>query len=93
MAVSSVELARARGVTAELLERLHLSGYLFELEAFGGDWRLHLDCAVDGGWASMQLPVDRERLLASERDERVREEVLEEWRQRLNACRIDPDEA
>ena len=92
MAVSSVEIARARGVTAALLDELNLSGYLFELDAFDGDWHLRLDCAVEGGWASMQLPVDRERLLSCEGDDDARETMLREWRQRLDACRIENTE-
>lgn len=90
MAVSSMELARARGVTAALLDELELKGYLFELDAFGRDWRLRLDCAIDEGWASMQLPVDRERLLACEQDDETREQLLADWRRRLQACRADP---
>lgn len=89
MAIPTLELAKARGLTAELLEELQLGNYLFELDAFEEDWQLRLDCASDDGWTSLRLPVDRERLLASaDADSEARRTLLAEWRQRLQACRI-----
>jgi hypothetical protein len=89
MTIPTLELAKARGLTAELLEELQLGDYLFELDAFEDDWQLRLDCASAGGWTSLRLPIDRERLLASaDAGSEARRTLLDEWRQRLQACRI-----
>lgn len=87
MTVSVQELAKARGVTETLLDDLELGGYLYELEAFDNEWQVRLDCALDGGWASVTLPVERERLLACADDEQARRAMLESWRERLRSCR------
>lgn len=85
--VSTFELAEAREAAAELLETLGLAAYLFEVEPrAGGEWELRVDCAVDGGWQSTTLSVEKAGLLASRTDATRREALLAAWRTRLSAC-------
>lgn len=84
--ISTVELAEAREAVVDLLEALGPVAYLFEVEPHPGDWELRVDCAVDGGWQSTILAVDKASLLASRTDAARREALLAQWRTRLSAC-------
>jgi hypothetical protein len=86
MALSASELIQARETTAELLERLGLAAYLFEVEPGERDWTVRVECAVDDGWETIVFPVDSDALL-SEPDGEAMRELLEEWRPRLSLCR------
>jgi hypothetical protein len=46
-----------------------------------------VDCAVGDGWQSLTLPVDMARLLDTRSNEALRSQVLNDWRERLAACR------
>jgi len=89
MSLSILELARAREITAELLDELGLDAYLFEIEPHDDQWELKVDCAVEtaGAWESTTLSVPKEILLAS-RDAAIHRRLLAEWRGRLGACRL-----
>lgn len=89
MSLSIAELARARETTAELLDELGLEAYLFEVEAFGDQWELKVDCVVDAGnaWESTTLSIPREILLASG-DAAIHRRLLADWRGRLGACKL-----
>lgn len=89
MALSMTEVARAREVTAGLLDELGLDAYLFEVESGGEQWRVRIDCALDReSWQSITLSAPRSDLLASSGDEAARASILEEWRERLAACKM-----
>lgn len=91
MALSMTELARAREATAGLLDELGLDAYLFEVESGGEQWRVRIDCALDReSWQSVTLSASRSELLASAQDAAARATILEEWRQRLAACKVTP---
>lgn len=87
MTITTVELALAKDAAAALLEQLRLEAYLFEVEPNEGTWELRIDCAMEGGWQSSKLPVDKERLLASRSDGATRRALLSDWRQSLSVCK------
>lgn len=90
MSISITELARAREATTELLDELGLDAYLFEVESGEGQWQVKVDCALDAeSWQSIILPAPKEMLLTSARDAAVRERILEDWRGRLVACKLN----
>lgn len=84
MALSSVELARARQLAGDLLDDLQLRNYVFEIEPAEEQWQLRLGCSLGDHWLDIRMPVERERLLRSDRDPETRRALLEEWRQRLH---------
>ncbi|MGQ9427183.1 hypothetical protein ACXYTJ_16040 [Gilvimarinus sp. F26214L] len=83
MTPSARELIDAKEATAELLEQLDLRAYMFEVEAGEDAWEVHLECARDGDWQTVAMPVNRDQLLASRSDASTREALLAEWRSRL----------
>lgn len=89
MTLSIIELAKARDMTAGLLDELRLDAYLFELEPRAEQWQLKVDCAVgaEGGWESITLLMPKEMLLLSHTDAAIRRRILAEWRERLAACK------
>lgn len=92
MAVSGEELRRARELAEDLLEEMGLAAYLYEVEPGTGGWLVRVECAVSQGWLSVELPVDRDQLLAAGQDARAREGLLEDWGGELAACRRLPEE-
>ena len=89
MGMSTIELAKAKDAVAAILEGLGLSAYLFEVEPRDGRWELRMDCATAEGWQSLQLQVEKDRLLAAATDPAVREELARAWRGQLGACKTD----
>jgi hypothetical protein len=87
MRVSLLELSRAKDAAGALLEQLGLEAYLFEVEPRDGDWLVRVECAIDEGWQTTSLAVDRGRLLTSPQDGGARAALLREWRARLVACK------
>jgi hypothetical protein len=85
--ITTRALTEANEATAGLLEQLGLEAYLFEVEPREGPWEVHVDCAVGDGWQSLTLPVDMARLLDTRSNEALRSQVLNDWRERLAACR------
>jgi hypothetical protein len=84
--ISTVELIEAKEAANDLLEQLGLDAYLFEIEPRDERWELRIDCAIEQGWQSARLPVDKSLLLASHKESGARERLLSEWRTRLAAC-------
>jgi hypothetical protein len=90
MPLSTMELAEARQAVAELLEQAGLDAFLFEVEPREGHWELRLECAASDGWQSLILPVDKDALLASRRDDKARRRLIESWQEQW-ACKIAKD--
>ncbi len=86
MDISSIELIEAKEAANDLLERLGLEAYLFEIEPGNEFWELRVDCAIAQGWQSTVLSVDKSLLLASRKETAARDRLLNEWRKRLAAC-------
>lgn len=68
MPASTEELLKAKETASALLEQLHLAAYLFEVEPRQGHWEVRIDCALDQGWQTSVLLVDKALLLASAHD-------------------------
>lgn len=86
--ITTRDLARTKEAVTALLEQLGLSAYLFEVEPRndGAPWEIRIDCEAAGGWQSLSLTIDADRLLRSVIDEPVRAEMLNEWRNALAGC-------
>lgn len=87
MNVSVRRLIDAKEAAADLLERLGLEAYIFEVEPREGPWEVRIDCGHSGGWQSVTLAVDVGRLLASRENAAVRAQLLKDWSVPLAACR------
>ncbi len=86
MPLSTGELARARDVVGGLLEELHLGAYRYEVEPREQDWEVRIECAVNDGWMSRTLAVDKEDLMRGDEDAAVRQRLLAEWATALASC-------
>lgn len=84
--ITTRELAQAKEAVALLLEQLGLPAYLFDVEPRTGPWEVRIDCAADGGWQSLTLPIAVEELLQVPANQTVRQNVLARWRETLGAC-------
>ena len=90
MPLGMVELARAREAAREVLEDLHLDGYLFEVEPSEAGWRVRIECAIPHGWETVEIEVDADTLVASRNDSALRRMLVEAWRPRLAHCKLTP---
>jgi hypothetical protein len=87
MPLSTVELAEAKEAATALLDDLGLTAYLFEVEPRAERWEVRVECALDSGWQTVDFDVASERLLACRRNAAVHAALLDEWRERLAACK------
>ncbi len=87
--MQSAELIQAREAASGLLDDLGLSEFLFDVEPDGGRWAVYVECASEQGWAAVTLPVLKERLLASQSDRTIRQQIAGQWRDRLGVCRLN----
>ena len=87
MPLSTMELADARDAVAEILDYAGLEDYVFEVESHQGQWELRLECATEDSWQTLTLPVDKDLLLASRKEEDARIELLSQWRP-LWSCKL-----
>lgn len=71
-------LNRARETAGRLLEQLGLANYLYEISPSDGNWRLRVDFDFEGGWKSVTVVLDAQRLLASTSDPRISRQLLAE---------------
>lgn len=90
MPASTEELLKAKEMVATLLEQLDLAAYLFEVEPREGHWEVRVDCALDQGWQTSVLLVDKALLLSSPHDPGARERLLQEWGTHLMSCKRRP---
>jgi hypothetical protein len=79
---SEKQLSEARDTVQTLLEQLGLAAYLFEVESRTDLWEVRIERAPDSAWQSF-LNVDESRLTACRTDAGARDQLLEEWRKRL----------
>lgn len=87
MPASTEELLKAKETAAALLEQLGLVAYLFEVEPREEHWEVRVDCALDQGWQTSVLLVDKVLLLSSLHDPGARERLLQEWGRHLASCK------
>ena len=83
MQLSEKQLTEARDTVQALLEQLGLAAYLFEVEPRTDHWEVRIECAPDSVWQSSILNVDESWLTACRTDAGARDQLLEEWRKRL----------
>ncbi len=86
MNVSTAQLAAAREVADELFEMLGLRAYLFEVEPQDGEWLIQVECAVNEGWMTTHLYVDRDLLIQCKDKQAVRDQLLQTWGEQLTSC-------
>ena len=86
MSISTQELAQARELVGQLLEALGLDAYLFEVEPGESRWDVRVECAVQGGWTTCELQVEKRQLLDGVGDAAVRQALLDDWRRALSDC-------
>lgn len=91
MPTSTDELLRAKESAQDLLESCCVAAYVFEVEPRDDQWELRVDCAVDGGWQSINLLIDRKDLLQSPEDTSIRDGLMLMLRERLAACKKAPN--
>ena len=92
MEISAEELRLAREVVEDLLEEMGLVAYLYEVEPAAREWMVRVECALDGGWQMVQIPVVKENLLAARSNRQIRAELLEDWGGELAPCRRPGDQ-
>lgn len=88
--VHTAELIQAREAAAEVLREMGMAAFLFEVEPDGEEWSLNMECATDGGWATVRIPVTRDDLIMARVDPQRRRIMAAAWRQRLKGCRLGP---
>ncbi len=87
MAVTIDELTRAREVAGELLEELAIEAYVFSVEPRNEHWELRVECAIDGAWEMLVIPMDKTTLMMCADDNKVRQNLLNTLEDRLAACK------
>jgi hypothetical protein len=80
------EILNAREAVERILEEAGLRAFVYTVEPKAEGWRLSIDCAAEGGWQSITLPVDGAELGASLHDRALREKLRRQWEPRLRAC-------
>ena len=89
MTTTSSDFIQARLLIDGILEELELDAYLFEIEPHDGHWELKVECAVDEGWGSYRVTLNEAQVQAGFNGEAARNELKQQCRQSLNACRIN----
>jgi hypothetical protein len=85
-----LDMVDARAEAERLLDELGLRAYIFTLEPKEPGWQLTVDCAVEGGWQTVTLPIDPEELRAAVHDAAARERLRTAWGERLGTCLRGP---
>lgn len=74
------EMRDGRAAVERILGELGVRGFIFTIEAKEPGWRLHVECPVQEGWQTIELPVDLAELRASLHERATRERLLGAWR-------------
>jgi hypothetical protein len=80
------DIRGARSAVERLLEELGIRAFVFTVERKETGWLLSVECATDGGWTRVELPVDPAELSASLTDPAVRAKLAADWAPHLRAC-------
>jgi hypothetical protein len=86
MPQTTADIAQTRAVVERVLDELGLAAFLFTLEPKESGWQLTVECAGDGGWQTVTLPVDAGELRASVHDPAARDRLRAAWTKRLSGC-------
>ena len=82
----AADIAETRATVERVLEGLGLAAFLFTLEPKESGWQLTVECAADGGWQTVMLPVHADELRASVHDPAARDRLRAAWTERLSGC-------
>jgi hypothetical protein len=82
----AADIAETRAVVERVLEGLGLVAFLFTLEPKESGWQLTVECAAEGGWQTVMLPVDADELRASVHDPAARDRLRAALSERLSGC-------
>lgn len=87
------DLGRATEATRQLLDKLLLDAYLFEVEPREGVWSVKIEYATsEGAWQTLTLAAPPDLLLASLWHEDAHRELLRQWSERLSNGKRAPGE-
>jgi len=82
----AADITQSQALVERMLEELGLAAFLFTLEQKESGLQLTVECATEGGWQTVMLPVDAGELRASGHDPLARERIRAAWGARLNGC-------
>ena len=88
MSESIAELSQIRENIMRTLDELRLDAYLYEIEPREGEWELKVECAVEEGWETVRIPVEKELLLRASEDSTAHQLLLDKLSEALSACLI-----
>ena len=90
MAISTLELAKARESASTILEELQLDAFIYEVQPRDDVWELTIECAceVDGGWETVVLQVPKRMLLDGFDDDKVKQQLTEYCKKMLADCKL-----
>ena len=90
MPLSTSDLARARETAKNILEEMNLDAYLYEVEPHNDTWELLVECACEtnGGWKTVSLQVPKHMLLEGFEDNKVKQDLFQYWKKKLNDCKL-----
>ena len=83
-------MAVARNAAATLLEELGVEAYLYSIEPGKDGWEITIECALAEGWEQVTMTTSLQQLEAAHTDEAIRLSLIQEWRNRLSACKLEP---
>lgn len=86
MLQTAADMLQTRAVVERVLDELGLTAFLFTLEPKEAGWQLTVECASDGGWQTVTLPVDAAELRAGVHDPAARDRLRAAWTNRLSGC-------
>lgn len=89
--LSTTELARSTEAARRLLEELRLQSYFFSVEPGEDTWELQVECAIEGGWQALTIPIDPGELQSSLVDASARSRLLADWDVRLAGCKRESE--
>jgi hypothetical protein len=71
---------------SRLLEELPLRAFVFTFEPKDDLWQLRVECAMNGAWQVITIPLERAVLSARMRDPSERERLKADLRDKLREC-------
>jgi hypothetical protein len=81
-----LEIGEVRVEIGRLLDELQMRAFIFTVEPKGDLWQLRVECATDGEWQTVSLPIEAPQLLSRLRDPTERERFKALLRGRLREC-------
>ncbi len=80
------EIREVREEVGQLLDELRLRAFIFTVEPKEDSWHLRVECATDGEWQVITLPLEAAPLLQRLRDHSERERLKAILQDKLCDC-------